>query len=78
MVEFGARPTATHRFGEEPARECLRVVAGPPGELLADGHHGPFSKLIDRTGPAVSAHLRSVAQGNEAIDFATLHEEQTE
>ena len=55
-----------------------RVVAGPPGELLADGHHGPFSKLIDRTGPAVSAHLRSVAQGNEAIDFATLHEEQTE
>ena len=56
----------------------MRVVAGPPGELLADGHHGPFSKLIDRTGPAVSAHLRSVAQGNEAIDFATLHQEQTD
>ena len=57
---------------------CVWSTTGPPGELLADGHHGPFSKLIDRTGPAVSAHLRSVAQGNEAIDFATLHEEQTD
>ena len=69
----------TRNMGEEPSCEhFVRVFAGPPGELLADGHHGPFSKLIDRTGPAVSAHLRSVAQGNEAIDFATLHEEQTD
>lgn len=26
-------------------------------------YNGPFSKLIDRTGPEVSSHLRSVAMG---------------
>ena len=48
------------------------VEFGPPAELLAEGHDGPFSKLIDRTGPAVSSHLRSIAQGKAAIDFEAL------
>lgn len=45
---------------------------------MAEGHDGPFSRLIDRVGPEMSAHLRSVALGKAAMDFDTLHLETSE
>ena len=53
--------------------ENARLVEfGAPGDLLAQGHDGPFSKLVDRTGPAVASHLRAIAQGQAALDFEAL------
>ena len=52
------------------------VEFGPPAELLREGHAGPFSKLIDRTGSAVSEHLRSIAQGKAAFDLGVLQLEE--
>jgi hypothetical protein len=48
------------------------ICTGAPKDLLARGHDGPFSKLIDRTGPEVSAHLRAVALGETNMDFESV------
>lgn len=54
---------------------CLATATtwtGSPKDLLARGHDGPFSKLIDRTGPEVSAHLRAVARGEANMDLESV------
>ena len=57
--------------------EQARLVEfGRPAELLAPGHDGPLSKLVDRTGPALSAHLRSIALGAAKFDAEALALEQ--
>lgn len=50
------------------------VEFGAPAELLRVGHDGPFSKLIDRTGPSLSAHLRAVALGLTEFSAEALAE----
>ena len=50
----------------------LAIHPGAPKDLLARGHHGPFSKLIDRTGPDVAAHLRAVARGEAHMDLESV------
>ena len=50
------------------------VEFGPPPHLLREGHDGPFSKLIDRTGRSLSAHLRAVARGSVEYSAETLAE----
>ena len=52
------------------------VEFGPPAELLLPGHHGPFSELVDRAGPTLSAHLRSIALGTAEFDAQVLALEQ--
>ena len=54
------------------------VEFGPPAELLSPGRHGPFSELVDRAGPALSAHLRSIALGTAKFDAQILALEQRE
>ena len=48
------------------------VEFGHPAELLAPGRDGPLSKLVDRTGPALSAHLRSIAMGAAEFNVEVL------
>ena len=50
------------------------VEFGSPSQLLRDGHDGPFSKLIDRTGPSLSMHLRAVARGAAEFSAEALAE----
>lgn len=52
------------------------VEFGRPAELLAPGYDGPLSKLVDRTGPALSSHLRSIALGAAEFDAEELARQQ--
>ena len=69
----GPRGRRHHCLFVTQVLENARLVEfGAPGDLLAQGHDGPFSKLVDRTGPAVASHLRAIAQGQAALDFEAL------